>query len=168
VGPNQVNCIVPIETQGQDTVAVQIITPQGTVAGPDLLVADSQPEVFKDSQRFALALNQDQTVNTALNPAAPGSIVSIWATGGGLDNSGAPDGTIVKGPYQNLTLPVSVLLRDASLEVLYAGDAPGDVIGLMQINFRLPAPFSLGVTAIGLELQIGANTDHGFQIHVHP
>jgi len=167
VGPNQVNCIVPIEIEGLDTVAVQIITPQGSVEGPVLLVSDSQPAVFKDSQGFALALNQDQTANTASNPAAPGSIVSIWATGD-PDIPNRPDGTILPnyGGYE-LTLPPSVLAGGGSLEVVYAGDAPGGVLGLMQINFRLQPSYYPGTTAFGFNLRVGAYGD-GFQIHVHP
>lgn len=70
VGPNQVNCIVPAGVFAQDSVAVQIVTPQGQLPGPNLVVAQSQPEVFHDSQGFALAVNQDGNINSAGNPAA--------------------------------------------------------------------------------------------------
>ena len=35
----------------------------------------------------AIALNQNGTLNSASNPAAAGSVVTIWATGAGQDNS---------------------------------------------------------------------------------
>jgi uncharacterized protein (TIGR03437 family) len=61
-------------------------------------------------------------------------------------------------------LPVSVLLGDGSLEVVYAGDAPGLVAGVMQINFRLPAV--LGPKIFSFDLQVGAALAQGFNIAV--
>ena len=94
-------------------------------------------------------------MNSAGNPAAYGSIVSIWATGAGLFNPVFTDGTIVTagGPTLSsatqlqLPLPVSVLSYIepgasrpvlASAQVLYAGAAPDAVQGVIQINFALP------------------------------
>jgi uncharacterized protein (TIGR03437 family) len=71
----------------------------------------------------AAANNQDGSINSALNPAVRGSIISLYATGGGLNPSSA---TVKIGGY--------------TAQVLYAGPAPG-FAGLMQINARVPAGF---------------------------
>jgi hypothetical protein len=82
VGPTQINAVVPSEVYGQDTSTLQIVTPSGTVNGPTMSVRTSQPGVFVGSggiffTQSAAALNQDGSVNSASNPAALGSIVTV-------------------------------------------------------------------------------------------
>lgn len=144
VGPTQINAVVPSEIFGE-TAALEVSTPQGTIQGTTLSVRTAEPQVFlsnvPDPQlnyEGAAAVNQDGTLNTASNPAELGSIVSVWVSGAGLLT---PDGFVSD--------PVSVLhdhsyvpgqgLLSTSLEVLYAGQAPDLVTGLVQVNFRLPA-----------------------------
>ena len=56
-------------------------------------------------------LNQDGTVNSRFNPARLGTVVAIFATGGGLLNPLRPDGSItpIQPPFPQLTLPIKVL-----------------------------------------------------------
>ncbi len=82
VGPNQINAIVPSSVSGLNTAAVQMVTPNGPLTGPTLSVVPSEPEVFQNGGP-AIALNQDGSLNSASNPAAAGSVVTIWATGAG-------------------------------------------------------------------------------------
>lgn len=177
MGLNQVNCVVPAQLAGLDTATVEIVTPQGQTMGPTLFLAQSQPAIFHTRQGsypalpltdYALALNQDQTVNSASNPAAPGSVVSVWVSGAGPDGFSPPDGTILPNVgNQDLPLLVSVLGSRGSLEVLYAGDAPGGVYGLIQVNFRLPASFLRGDPTYSIEVQVGPNASPPVQIYVH-
>jgi uncharacterized protein (TIGR03437 family) len=139
VGPTQINTIVPSAVYLHDFTHVQIVTPTGTIDGPTLALLPAVPDIFQNSATgLAAALNQDGSVNSLQNPAKPGSIVSIFATGGETAYEWS-DGTVVpiNAPFWT-NLPVSVLVGLTSLEVLYAGDAPGIVAGVMQINFRLP------------------------------
>jgi uncharacterized protein (TIGR03437 family) len=154
-GPNQINALLPPFGDGQDKTVLQIVTPEGTTAGTTLQLRPSQPQVFRSSRPdtggiyAALALNQDGSVNSANNPAAPDSIVTVWATGVGAPNPVAPAwGSIVSNLLSVPALPVSVLMSISgsvvfglgdSLEVLYAGDSPGMLTGMIQINFRIPA-----------------------------
>ncbi|HTB17593.1 MAG TPA: hypothetical protein VK708_05725, partial [Bryobacteraceae bacterium] len=66
--------------------------------------------------------NQDGSLNSASNPAARGSVVSLYATGQG---AGA-------------TITLTIAGYNAPL--LYAGPAPG-FPGLMQINAQIPSGF---------------------------
>ncbi|HTS49682.1 MAG TPA: SBBP repeat-containing protein [Bryobacteraceae bacterium] len=164
-GPTQINAIVPAEVFGQDTTTITVITPSGTLAGPTMLVRPSQPGVF------SVALNQDGSLNTAANPAAPGSIVTVWATGGGISTLPQPDGTILTGALGAPLLPVSILQYDltapgavSSLEILYAGDAPDMLAGVSQINFRLPSQ-TPSPPQTSFALQIGAAIS-AFNIYV--
>jgi uncharacterized protein (TIGR03437 family) len=182
-GPNQINGVVPEEVFGQDTATVLITTPQGTITGPTVYVQPSQPGVFHTfglGDDLAAALNQNLTVNSATNPAGPGTIVSIWATGAGTPSSGsASDGTIgAAGSLTSPLLPVSILwqptapdggrpIQTSSLEVLYAGDAPGDVSGVLQVNFRIPDRLPAAIVAIAFYLQIGSSVSPVTLIYVH-
>ena len=165
-GPTQINAIVPAEVFGRDTTTITVNTPSGMLAGPTMLVRPSQPGVF------SAALNQDGSLNTAASPAAPGSIVTVWATGGGISTSPQPDGTIITGALGAPLLPVSILQYDlpasgaiSSLEILYAGDAPDSVAGVLQVNFRLPSqPGSL--PGASFDLQIGDAISSPFTIYL--
>jgi uncharacterized protein (TIGR03437 family) len=58
-----------------------------------------------------------------------------------------------------------------SVEVLYGGDAPGLVAGVLQINFRLPAQPQVVVDPNPralFQLQIGDAVSESFSIYVQP
>jgi uncharacterized protein (TIGR03437 family) len=147
VGPNQINAVTPYRSI-TDRSAVQVVTPSGTINGLTISNRPSEPEIFLapvgpgQITGLAAAINEDGTVNSAKNPAAPESVVSVWASGFG--NVG--------------NVPVSVAAFEqtsfASLEILYAGQAPDLVNGLYQFNFRLPAT-GASMSMLGLELQVG-------------
>ncbi len=132
----QVNALVPYGITGGATASVQVTTAGGNSPAVSLNLRPAQPEVFNNGGA-ALALNQDNSVNSPQNPAAPGSIVTIFASGAGGLHSSQPDGSIPSEAGGGPVLPVAVLLNNRSLEVLYAGNAPGLVINLLQINLRL-------------------------------
>jgi uncharacterized protein (TIGR03437 family) len=147
VGPNQINAVVPYRPNS-DRSTVQIITPLGPINGLSISNRPSEPEIFLapvgpgQIEGPAAAINQDGTVNSAKNPAAPESVISVWVSG---------FGNVANVPVSVVTFQ-SPLFSYPSLEVLYAGQAPGLVEGVYQINFRLPAS---GVTMLGIALQVG-------------
>jgi uncharacterized protein (TIGR03437 family) len=147
-GPSQINAVVPGEVAGLDIAHVQIVSPNGIVQTA-IPVRPANPGIFTNGEidpisglPYAAALNQDGTINSAANPAPAGTIVVIWGTGAG-SNSGIPlmDGAILNAncallpPSYSPVLPVD--LSGDSLQTVYAGCAPGDVGGVLQINFRL-------------------------------
>ena len=115
-------------------------------------VAQTAPAVFTVDGNYAVAINQDGTINSAKNPAAIGSIVAVWATGLGPINPPQPDGAEVGTPLPGnelqagveawwLTLhpPFGASLGPEPVPVTYAGPAPYLVSGTSQVNFRIPA-----------------------------
>ena len=161
-GPNQFNVVVPQMLAEQQTTHIVVSGPQGEVALPPVYVAPARPQVFShvgDAAEFgrtvANALNQDGTTNSPTNPAQPGSTVTIWATGlFGVSSALWPaDGQIIQPAalYAGVGIgPVSVTTGELpspfppsgggiSLNVEYASDAPGQILGLTQINFQIPA-----------------------------
>jgi uncharacterized protein (TIGR03437 family) len=185
-GPNQINAIVPSDVYGQETTKLQIITPSGTLAGLTLQVHSSAPGVFSiaggiSPAPFAAALNQDGSVNSATNPAALGSLVTVYASGAGVSTAAPQDGAILGSSFGSPPYPVAMysfpLLIGVrvgtlppgplSLEVLYAGDAAGLVAGATQINFRLPEQVNFGLlNDTGFALQVGGAFSGSFALYL--
>jgi hypothetical protein len=68
------------------------------------------PGVFMNygTNSFAVALNQDGSVNSATNPAAPGSIVAVFANGLGSITPEQADGALINLPLPNNVFPATV------------------------------------------------------------
>jgi uncharacterized protein (TIGR03437 family) len=145
----QINVVAPWSlTPGQTT---QICVSYNNVKTNCLTwpVTQAAPAVFTLDGVYAAALNQDGTLNSADNPAAPGSIVSVFATGLGPITPPQADGTLVGLPLPNNVLAVRVQAISGSgfpfgppivitpFDVTYAGPAPYLVAGVSQINFKV-------------------------------
>lgn len=185
VGTNQINAVVPSDVSGQTSTTLSITTPTGQITGIVLSVVASFPEVFamEPPGNAAYAINQDGTLNSSSNPAAVGSIVSVWATGGGLTGNPEADGVISGTTVYPLQLPVVVgngfpgaigfgtppLLTQP--QVTFSADGADLVKGMFQVNFQLPTPVSSGVvpSPAGPEeffLQVGSALSDPFTVYV--
>jgi trimeric autotransporter adhesin len=89
----------------------------------------------------AAALNEDGSINSAENPAAAGSIVSLYATGAGAMDPPLQDGVVVTDTNSRPVVPLTVRIGGVTADVLYAGPAPGLIAGVLQINARVPQTF---------------------------
>jgi uncharacterized protein (TIGR03437 family) len=85
-------------------------------------------------------LNEDGTVNSEANPARWGSIVVLYGTGAGPLIPPGADGELAPlSALSRTAMPVEAILPGGTpCGVLYAGAAPGLVLGANQINCRLP------------------------------
>lgn len=148
----QVNVVAPWSlTPGQNTQVCVINNGVNTncLTWP---VVETAPAVFTSDGVHALALNQDGSLNSATNPAALGSIVTVFATGLGPITPPPADGALVGLPLPANVFPVIVGFPVGAppfgttifnpFEVTYAGPAPYQVAGLSQINFKLGPPAS--------------------------
>src|SRR5581483_12004405 len=102
--------------------------------------------------------------NSPSNPADRGTIVSLYATGGGRTDAPVGDGTVIVSPPPNLTSsvyaalgPVGDTYLDDSdyAEVLSAGLVAGSVDGLVQVNIKLDGSTTPGIRS--LHLVIGSD-----------
>ena len=136
---DQINAQVPYEVAGLDEVDVQVIAPGrfgNTVSVP---VVESHPGVFSN------VLNQDFTVNSSDNPAAPRSFVSLFVTGQGLVDPAVATGTPAPAvaPFPVARLPVKVTVGGPDASNIAAVLAP-NFVGLLQVNAQLPAEAASG------------------------
>ncbi len=121
----QINALAPASLTANSTTAMSVVVGGAVVAGSAVPVIASSPGIFTVSGGVgqAAANNQDGSLNSASNPAARGSVVSLYATGQGSS-----------------TGKVTLSIAGYNAPVLYAGTAPG-FPGLMQINAQIPSGF---------------------------
>ena len=139
---SQINAIVPNDVSGKPAVAIQIRF-NGQSSSWSVPVASASPAIFTlDSSGVgpAAVLNQDNSVNTPVNPAARGSVIQIFGTGVDLSSAVAP---------------VSVTVGGIDAFVQYAGPAPGAVPGLFQVNAIVPASVA-PAPAVPIQFSVGA------------
>jgi uncharacterized protein (TIGR03437 family) len=159
-GPNQINVQVPGWIANYRTVDVRV---QGGALFGDLTtwsVQAANPGIFGAATangRVAAVLNADGTVNSAANPAAAGSVVSLFATGGGLTNPNFGDG-VAADRAAPLLLAATVAVNNAIANLYYAGAAPG-YVGVVQVNFQVPDQTSVKSGANSLALSIGGESN---------
>ena len=191
---NQINAIVPHEVTQAVAVApatVPIVTirvvngvdPPATQAATSpapLYVVAANPAIFTFGalgQGQAAVLNYDVAtnsylINSAKNPAARGSTISIYSTGmgdlttPGTSLSSCPTPPVAGLPLGNgevacaaITLPnfalnVNVFIDGQLSVVNYAGTSPGSVGGLVQINAVVPPTAHTG-QAITITTSVG-------------
>ena len=102
----------------------------------------SQPSIF--NQTFPLALNADGTVNSGTNPAAAGSVVTIFFDGLGVTSPQPVSGLVNASPAPlNLPFVVTPYCNGTycSLAPAFASASPlsGSISGVTQVQLLAPA-----------------------------
>jgi uncharacterized protein (TIGR03437 family) len=158
---NQTNLIVPYEVAARSSTVMRLLYVRASgnlqTSAWVLPVVSSSPGVFTvdaTGTGQAAVINEDGTVNSAMNPARRGSIVSIYATGEGQTSPGGVTGSIAQPGASHPVQPVTVAIDGTDAAVHYAGAAPGEVAGLLQVNAVVPASVAPG-PAVPLMLKIG-------------
>jgi uncharacterized protein (TIGR03437 family) len=154
----QLNAVVPYSVAGQTAAQIQLEY-LGVLSNPVTLpVVATAPGVFSltgSGQGQGAILNaRDGTVNSALNPAARGDWVSMFATGAGVTTPASIDGFVSSAPLPVPNAPVSVTIGGLPCQIEFEGAAPGLVSGVLQINAQIPAGLAPNPAA-PVELQIG-------------
>jgi uncharacterized protein (TIGR03437 family) len=95
------------------------------------------PVVMTSPKILAPVINQDGSINSTANPAAQGSVVSLYGSGFGVTLPPGPDGAIATS-IAWLATPVAITVGNQIATVPYAGAAPGLLNGVTQINVVIP------------------------------
>ena len=160
ISSDQINAVVPFGIAGHGSTTLDIINAARISTRISLPVASSAPAIFtlggNGAGRGAI-LNQDSTVNSPDNPAERGSIIVIYATGAGQTDPPGADGLIPTTVLPKPVLPVSVQVGGAAALILYAGAAPDQISGVLQVNCRVPMASATG-PAVPLVLTVGEAT----------
>jgi uncharacterized protein (TIGR03437 family) len=102
VSAGEIECVVPFEVAGQSTTSVQVLY-NGAQSNPVLLpVTGAAIEVLA-------VVNEDFTINSATNPASPGSIVSVYTAGAGQTVPPSLDGRVNQPPFAQAGTEIQVI-----------------------------------------------------------
>jgi uncharacterized protein (TIGR03437 family) len=157
VGPSQVNFQVPPTVTLGEAVPAQLTKPDGSTLLTTLNLTATAPGVFtvlQNGQGQAAALNLDNSQNgnpqsiLGARPAARGSVIQIFATGGGETDPPLLPGEAAPASGNPLVLTrvqPTVTIGGENARVLFSGMAPG-YVGLWQINVQIPAEIPQSVT----------------------
>ncbi len=144
VSPNQVNFVVPYGIKDASSAEVQVVRASTgqLVATYSFSVSNVSPALYTTNASGSgalVALNEDNTVNSAANRIAKGKVITLFGTGAGFVSGAPPDGVAADGPVPTDLKPRIAIQNDfvADADILYSGLAPG-YPGLWQINFKVP------------------------------
>jgi uncharacterized protein (TIGR03437 family) len=163
----QVSAVVPYEIASPFVVQPAIVVKYGgqtsngfpstqVSAAPALFTADSS------GAGHAAALNGDFSPNSAARPAAPGDVVQLFVTGEGQTSPGGVSGKVTTVASQGPLTPqpllrVAVTIDGLPAKVLFYGEAPGIVAGMMQMNVEVPAGARVGEAPVVMTLGSGSD-----------
>ncbi|MEJ7606282.1 MAG: hypothetical protein WKF37_08435 [Bryobacteraceae bacterium] len=181
VGPSgdrvgdQINLVVPYGIFGR--LSSRIVVEYRGVRSEfaEYRVVDTQPGIFTITQTGTgqgAVLNQDNSINSITNPAARGSVISVYATGEGVLTPAGQDGRVITD-LRRPQAQVSARINGQAIpqdHIQYAGSVPGLVSGLLQVNIRIPEGFPVTAAAsVPLEIQIGTQTSqNGVTVAIRP
>ena len=164
-GGTQVSAVVPYEMVPVANPSVWIKYAGQTSNAYQLTSATTVPGLFTQNSAGSgpgAILNQDNSLNGPGNAAAKGSIVQLYMTGEGQTSPQGVTGRITTAtlPPPQVTpaplLPVGVLIDGLPALYVYAGEAPGLVAGMMQLNVQIPLNAPSG--NLPITVSIGGNT----------
>jgi uncharacterized protein (TIGR03437 family) len=140
VFPTLITVVAPFELAGKSTTQFQVTASGQKSAIVTLSIADTAPGLYTadfTGLGGLAAINQDGTFNSAKNPAPAGSVVSLFATGGGKLQASFSNGQVVSGTPL-LVATASATIDNQAAQVLYAGGVPNLVSSSVQINVVVP------------------------------
>jgi uncharacterized protein (TIGR03437 family) len=170
VSQTQINVIVPYEIAGRVTTSVSVLYSNQQSSGIQQSVANQAPGIYTDNSTGvgqASVLNQNFSLNgpavglvignqnIATTPAAEGSVIAVFMTGGGQTSPASATGTVTPGGTTLYNIPgtITATINGVNAPVKFAGAAPGEVTGVIQVNLQVPT----GISGSNLPLSITIN-----------
>jgi len=146
----QMNVQVPYEIS-PGTAVVTVNNACGTSAPVVFQVSQSAPYILQSGTGDVVAFNQDNTLNSPSNPAAVGSVITLFLTGiGPVDNAVATGAGASGAPLSSATLPKSATIGGWGSTVDFLGLTPGTA-GVAQADLTVPG-LSPGAYAVVLTI----------------
>lgn len=176
---NQINLQVPYEIAGQGQVTMQVSSQSVSPAISEsyiLAVAAREPGVFIGSADFSapladaatcngqifaglqpLAVNADGTINSCLNPAAPGSTVTVFLNGMGVTTPAQVTGAIASSTVA--VSPTALLVPgNGPAGVLPTFTLAGAISSVAQVQVQA------GATSSVVNLDVGAPASAAYSV----
>jgi endo-1,4-beta-xylanase len=141
VSPGQVDFQIPYSV-APGSVLVQVISNGTGGRSAAITVQPAAPSILTyvdgSGNTRAVVQNQDYTVNSATNCAAPGSYLTAYLIGSGpLNHPIATGAAAPASPLSSETFTTTATIGTTAATVTFAGMAPG-FVGLMQVDLQAP------------------------------
>jgi uncharacterized protein (TIGR03437 family) len=145
-GQEQVNFQVPFEITGRAAASIVVARAGAASTAVDVPVIELQPAIYtSDGTRAIVVHNAGYTLVTAARPLESGEFAFVYLAGlGRVGNQPLTGSSAPRAPLASALADTHVMLAGSSCEVQYAGLAP-DLVGVYQVNFRVPANVSTGL-----------------------
>src|SRR5262249_39398821 len=107
----------------------------------------------------AAAIHSNGSLVSVQSPARIGETISVFLTGLGRVTPAVADGApgVSAEPLNTRTIPPTVYVNGITARVTYAGLAP-QLIGLYQVNFRIPNGVAPGNVTLGIGAPLTLNS----------
>lgn len=139
---------VPYELEGAMEAILRVMVNGQASESRTLPVTATHPGLFPR------VWNADGSVNAPDNPANPGSVIVLYATGQGVTNPPSRTGSLPLAGLADPAASTELRIGGAKAEILFRGQAPGSA-GVMQVNARVPDDVVRG-EAVQVVLTVGA------------
>jgi uncharacterized protein (TIGR03437 family) len=158
VSKSQIAVVAPYEITGRQDTTVLVSWSGQKSNGVTVPVTTTVPGIFAANSSgtgSGAIAHADGSINSATNPAAAGDTVVVYVTGEGQTSPKGITGAVTQvssvppltpGPL----LAIAVLVGGQPAQFSFAGEAPGFVAGVMQLNVQIPAGLATGAQAISV------------------
>jgi|GEM_PF-1056746 len=136
INDDQINFQLPYEALGRSEVHIVVVVGGARSEPYPVQVTPSAPGVFTHSGSWAIAVNQDGTLNGPDNPAARTKPMTVYVTGQGQVSPEWPTGRAATAhPLIHTPNSVRAYIGGAEAHISFVGLAPG-MVGVLQINLE--------------------------------
>ena len=116
--------------------SVRVIREEAASRDVTVTLESTAPALLPSGPGRALAANEGGAANSADQPAAPGSLLTVYFTGTGWTEN-PPVGGAASGEESRPLLPVLVQFGEVTLEPLLTRLTPGRA-GIAEVQFKIP------------------------------
>jgi uncharacterized protein (TIGR03437 family) len=124
----QVAVVAPYDLDGKSSTVVQVKVGGQVSNSLTVPVTAAAPGIFSADASGTGAAATFQT----------GDVITLYLTGEGQTTPAGVNGKVTGSDLPKPNLPVTATVGGVDAEVVYAGEAPGLVSGVMQLNLRVP------------------------------
>ena len=162
--PIQLGIQIPTDLTGAAAM-VQVVVAGQSSPPSTVSIGAVSPGIFASGTGAGAITHADGSAVSPQNPAHPGELVILYATGLGQVTPSVPTGALPSGPNPSSTVvPTTVTIDGIAVIPDFAG-LSGCCVGLNQVSVRLPASTHSG-NAIPVVLSIGGKQSNSVTLAV--
>jgi len=134
IDENQINFQMPFEVLGRAEVRLVVVVGGARSEPQSVQITSAAPGVFTRSGGWAIAVNDDGSLNGPGSPSARTKPMTVYLTGQGLVAPAWPTGRAATAhPLIHTPSTVRAFIGGVEAQIVFVGLAPG-MVGVLQVN----------------------------------